>query len=69
MKNEKSIIRFSSPVLSLGSVMWGISNMRNKEWYRIVLFYYSSKNPISVIPRPVSCTSVQGTNVGTTTRK
>lgn len=31
--------------------MWGISNMRNKEWYRIVLFYYSSKNPITVIER------------------
>ena len=23
--------------------------MKNKEWYRIVLFYYSSKNPIAVI--------------------
>lgn len=23
--------------------MLGISNMENKEWYRIVLFYYSSK--------------------------
>lgn len=29
----------------------GISNMRNKEWYRIVLFYYSSKNPITVTER------------------
>lgn len=23
--------------------------MKNKEWYRIVLFYYSSKNPVAVI--------------------
>ncbi len=31
--------------------MWGISNMKNKEWYRIVLFRYSSKTPITVIER------------------
>lgn len=31
--------------------MWGIFNMKNKEWYRIVFFRYSSKYPIEVIER------------------